>query len=417
MKVIVLGAGVVGVTTAYHLAQAGCEVTVIDRQAAAASETSYGNAGLITPGDSFAWASPAALKTFVTSLYKPDMGIKVKLNLDPRFIQWTLKFLGQCTDAKALQNTERKLRLAVYAREQMAKIVAHTGIEFDRKEKGVLYFYRSQETLDHGVAHMKFMADQGLPITVLDRAGLVANDPGLKNSIDQITGGILCGVDQTGDSCKFSRHLAAWLEAHHAVNFQWNTTIKYLDTTGDQITRVVTDKGDFSTDAYILTAGCDSPLILQHIGVKLPLYPVKGYSITAKILDETAAPIMGGVDDDKLIAYSRLGDRLRVACTAEFAGWDRSHKPEDFKSLLTTIKQLFPGGADYDGAERWAGLRPMMPSSVPVIGRTKKYANLLLNTGHGHVGWTMSCGSGKVVTDLLLKKPVEMNTEGLIFTG
>ena len=323
MKVIVLGAGVVGVTTAYHLAQAGCEVTVIDRQPAAASETSYGNAGLITPGDSFAWASPAALKTFVTSLYKPDMGIKVKLNLDPRFIQWTLKFLGQCTDAKALQNTERKLRLAVYAREQMAKIVAHTGIEFDRKQKGVLYFYRSQETLDHGVAHMKFMADQGLPITVLDRAGLVANDPGLKNSIDQITGGILCGVDQTGDSCKFSRHLAAWLEAHHAVNFQWNTTIKYLDTTGDQITRVVTDKGDFSTDAYILTAGCDSPLILQHIGVKLPLYPVKGYSITAKILDESAAPIMGGVDDDKLIAYSRLGDRLRVACMAGIAATNR----------------------------------------------------------------------------------------------
>ena len=200
MKVIVLGAGVVGVTTAYHLAQAGCEVTVIDRQAAAASETSYGNAGLITPGDSFAWASPAALKTFVTSLYKPDMGIKIKPNLDPRFIGWTLKFLGQCTHAKSMQNTERKLRLAVYAREQMASIVEHTGVEFDRKQKGVIYFYRSQQTLDAGIEHMNFMKEQGLPITVLDKAGLVANDSGLKNSIEKITGGISCGVDQTGDT-------------------------------------------------------------------------------------------------------------------------------------------------------------------------------------------------------------------------
>ena len=416
MKVIVLGAGVVGVTTAYHLAQAGCEVTVIDRQAAAASETSYGNAGLITPGDSFAWASPAALKTFVTSLYKPDMGIKIKPNLDPRFIGWTLKFLGQCTHAKSMQNTERKLRLAVYAREQMAHIVEHTGVEFDRKQKGVIYFYRSQQTLDAGIEHMNFMREQGLPITVLDKAGLVANDSGLKNSIDKITGGILCGVDQTGDSCKFSRNLAAWLEKNHNVKFEWNTTIKNLVAT-DKIEKIVTDKGDFTADAYILTAGCDSPIILQKIGVKLPLYPVKGYSITAKITDETAAPIMGGVDDDKLIAYSRLGDRLRVACTAEFAGWDRTHTPADFKTLLSTVNDLFPNAADYDGAERWAGLRPMMPSSVPVIGRTQKYANLLLNTGHGHVGWTMSCGSGKVVTDLLLNKPVEMNTEGLIFKG
>lgn len=416
MKVIVLGAGVVGVTTAYHLAQAGCEVTVIDRQAAAASETSYGNAGLITPGDSFAWASPAALKTFVTSLYKPDMGIKIKPNLDPRFIGWTLKFLGQCTHAKSMQNTERKLRLAVYAREQMASIVEHTGVEFDRKQKGVIYFYRSQQTLDAGIEHMNFMREQGLPITVLDKAGLVANDSGLKNSIDKITGGILCGVDQTGDSCKFSRNLAAWLEKNHNVKFEWNTTIQNLVAT-DKIEKIVTDKGDFTADAYILTAGCDSPIILQKIGVKLPLYPVKGYSITAKITDETAAPIMGGVDDDKLIAYSRLGDRLRVACTAEFAGWDRTHTPADFKTLLSTVNDLFPNAADYDGAERWAGLRPMMPSSVPVIGRTQKYANLLLNTGHGHVGWTMSCGSGKVVTDLLLNKPVEMNTEGLIFKG
>ena len=417
MKVIVLGAGVVGVTTAYHLAQAGCEVTVIDRQAAAASETSYGNAGLITPGDSFAWASPAALKTFVTSLVKPDMGIKVKLNLDPRFLAWTLKFLGQCTAQKALENTEKKLRLSVYAREQMALLAEKTGVQFDRVQKGVLYFYRSQETLDHGVSHMQFMADKGLPIEVLDRDGLVRHDSGLKHSANQLAGGILCGVDQTGDSCKFSRNLAAWCESNMGVRFNWGTSIKTIETTGDKVTKIVTDKGDFTADAYVMATGCDSPLLLSEIGVKLALYPVKGYSITAKITDEAAAPVMGGVDDDKLIAYSRLGDRIRVACTAEFAGWDRTHTPADFKTVLKTINELFPNAADYEGAERWAGLRPMTPSSVPVIGRTRKYSNLLLNTGHGHVGWTMSCGSGKVVTDLLLGRTPEMDTTGLIFKG
>ena len=417
MKVIVLGAGVVGVTTAYHLAQAGCEVTVIDRQAAAASETSYGNAGLITPGDSFAWASPAALKTFVTSLVKPDMGIKVKLNLDPRFLAWTLKFLGQCTAKKALENTEKKLRLSVYAREQMALLAEKTGVQFDRVQKGVLYFYRSQETLDHGVSHMQFMADKGLPIEVLDRDGLVRHDSGLKHSANQLAGGILCGVDQTGDSCKFSRNLAAWCESNMGVRFNWGTSIKTIETTGDKVTKIVTDKGDFTGDAYVMATGCDSPLLLSEIGVKLALYPVKGYSITAKITDEAAAPVMGGVDDDKLIAYSRLGDRIRVACTAEFAGWDRTHTPADFKTVLKTINELFPNAADYEGAERWAGLRPMTPSSVPVIGRTRNYSNLLLNTGHGHVGWTMSCGSGKVVTDLLLGRTPEMDTTGLIFKG
>lgn len=417
MKVIVLGAGVVGVATAYHLAQAGCEVVVIDRQAAAASETSYGNAGLVTPGDSFAWASPAALKTFMSSLFNPDLGIKVKLRWDPRLFAWTLRFLTECTQQKSQSNTLKKLRLAVYAREQMQQIAEHTQIDFNRTQQGVLYFYRSEQTLAHGVEHMQFMADQGLPIKVLDRQQIVALDRGFTGSADKIAGGILCTIDQTGDSCRFSRELAAWSEANQGVQFNWQTTIQSFETQNDKVIAVITDQGRFSADAFIMTAGCDSPLLLETIGVKLPLYPVKGYSITAPILDPEQAPTIGGVDDDRLIAYSRLGDRLRVACTAEFAGYDRSHKPSDFRALLATIKELFPQGADYDKAEYWAGLRPMMPSSVPVLGRTQRFSNLLLNTGHGHVGWTMSCGSGKVVTDLLLQRKPEIDTNGLIFQG
>lgn len=417
MKVIVMGAGVVGVTTAYHLAQAGCEVIVIDRQAAAASETSYGNAGLITPGDSFAWASPAALKTFVSSLFNPDLGLKVKLRWDPRFFAWSLRFLTECTQQKSQANTRKKLRLAVYAREQMQQIAEHTQIDFNRTQQGVLYFYRSEQTLAHGVEHMQFMADQGLPIEVLDRQQMVALDAGFKGAADKIAGGILCKIDQTGDSCRFSRELVAWSAAHQGVQFHWQTTIQGFETQNDKVTAVITDQGRLSADAFIMTAGCDSPLLLEKIGVKLPLYPVKGYSITAPILDPEQAPTIGGVDDDRLIAYSRLGDRLRVACTAEFAGYDRSHKPADFRALLTTIRELFPEGADYDKAEYWAGLRPMMPSSVPVLGRTRRFSNLLLNTGHGHVGWTMSCGSGKVVTDLLLQRQPDIDTNGLIFQG
>ena len=416
MRVVVLGGGVVGVTAAYFLAEEGFEVTLIDRQAEAASETSYGNAGLVTPGDSYAWASPEALKIFLKSLYRRDLGIKVRLRVDPQLWAWSWKFLFQCTRERTRINTLRKLRIAMYSRECMKALVERTGLDYDGKSQGVLYFYRSQESLDHGAAHMRLLADHGLQIEVVDREGLVRYDPGLAAAKSQLAGGIYSPMDQTGDSCKFGRKLAAWCAEHKGVRLALGTTIGGIETEGGRVRRVITDRDNFEADAFVLAMGCDSPWLAERIGVRLPIYPVKGYSLTIPLQNAEVAPRIGGVDEDRLVAYSRLGDRLRMAATAEFAGNDRSFRPADFRVLRAAARELFPGAGDFDAAEHWAGLRPMTPSSVPILGRAG-YDNFFLNVGHGHVGWTMSCGSGKFVADLVAGRQPEIDSEGLLYQG
>jgi D-amino-acid dehydrogenase len=416
MRVVMLGAGVVGVAAAYYLAEDGHEVTVIDRNEQAASETSYGNAGLVTPGDSYAWASPAALKMFVKSLYRRDLGIKVTPRLEPRLWAWSWKFLFECTNERARINTLRKLRLTMYARQCLNALSERTKVEFDRGQRGVVYFFRSQESLDHGVRHMRLLADNGLRIEVVDRDGLAKAEPALESAKGQLAGGIFSPMDQTGDSRKFADRLAAWCAAEKGVRFAWRTNVTGIEAADRRVTRVLTDKGAVEADAFVLAMGCDSPFLARQIGIKLPIYPVKGYSATIPIRDGDVAPQIGGVDEDKLVAFSRLGNRLRVAATAEFAGYDRSHRPRDFTQLLATAKELFPRGGDYAGAEYWAGLRPMTPSSVPILGRAR-YDNFYLNVGHGHVGWTMSCGSGKFVADLVAGRRPEIDTEGLLYEG
>jgi D-amino-acid dehydrogenase len=416
MKVLVLGAGVVGVTAAYYLGRHGHEVEVIERNAEAASETSYGNAGLVSPGDSYAWASPAALAVFIKSLYRRDLGIKVGINLDPAFIAWTVKFLFQCTSARAHISTLRKLRLAFYSRTCINDIQAQTRIAYDETRKGILYFYRSEQTLDAGARHMQILADNGLPLEKVGRERMVELEPGLKSAAHEIAGALYSPIDQTGDSRKFSRNLAGWCEHNLSVRFLYRTEVKSIETAGDRVTGVVTGKGRFAADAIVVALGPETPLVTRGIGLNIPIYPVKGYSATFPLADPTLGPTMGGVDEDRLIAYSRLGDRLRVAGTAEFAGYDRSHKPADFSSVLKTANDLFPGCVDAAKAEYWAGLRPMTPTSVPILGPAR-YRNLFLDCGHGHVGWTMAAGSGKFVADLVSGRMPEIDTDGLLYVN
>ncbi len=414
MKVLVLGGGVVGVATTYYLAEAGYEVTLIDRNAQAASESSWGNTGLYTPGDSYAWASPEALTMAVKSLYRRDLGIKYKLRLDPRLWAWSWKFLLQCTRAQAHRNSLLKLRIAFYSKQCLNALVEDTGIDYDGTQGGVIYFSRSPQALASIAKHMKILQDNGLTIEVLDRDALVRIDPGLEACADKIAGGIYSPQDQTGDSCKFARRLADWCGENRGVQFAWETKILSLETNGTRVSKVITDQGDYDADAVVLAAGADSPLLSERIGVKLPIYPVKGYSVTVPIRNGDVAPHIGLVDEDNLVAMSRMGDRLRMAATAEFAGYDRSYKPKDFESIFRTAKELFPDGGDYSQPEYWAGLRPMTPSSVPILGRAR-YDNFYLNVGHGHVGWTMSCGTGKFVADLVAGRKPEIDSEGLLF--
>jgi D-amino-acid dehydrogenase len=416
MRVAVLGGGVVGIAVAYYLAEDGHDVTVIDRRDQAASESSYGNAGLITPGDSYAWASPGALAMFLKSLYRRDLGIKIRAHADPRLWSWSIKFLRQCTTGRARINTLRKLRLAIYSRECLGALIERTGIGFDAADRGVIYFFRSQQSLDHGLEHMRLLAEHGLTIEVIDRDALVRMEPALEPAKDKLAGGIFSPMDRTGDSCRFGRNLAAWCAENAGVRFLYGTTIAGIEAEGRKVRRTVTDKGAVEADAFVLAAGSESPLIAGRIGVTLPIYPVKGYSLTVPIDVQDRAPSMGGVDEDKLIAFSRLGDRLRLAATAEFAGYDCAHRPTDFQALLATARELFPGAGDYERAERWAGLRPMTPSSVPILGRAV-YDNLFVNVGHGHVGWTLCCGSGRFVADLLAGRKPAIDPEGLLYAA
>ena len=416
MKILVLGAGVVGTAAAYYLAKDGHEVTVIERHKMAARGTSYSNAGLVSPGDATAWASPDALKTFVRGIFNHELGIKVRLRPDPYLLAWSLRFLRQCTPARMRANTDVKLRMALYSRQCINALSAETGIGYDERKKGILYFFRSQQSFDAGSENYLYLGQHGLDIEIVDRDRLVQLEPGLANAKASIAGGVYSPMDQTGDSRQFVEALATYAAEKLGVKFRYDTTVEGLAIDGDRVRAVMTSAGPLTGDAVVISMGPESGLLGRRYGIDLPVYPVKGYTATVPLEDPTLGPTMGGADEDQLVAYSRLGNRLRLTSTAEFTGFDRSFKPRDFASIFKTGHALFPGAFDEKKAELWAGLRPMMPSSVPVFGQAR-YKNLYLDTGHGHLGWTMACGSGKFLADLVAGRKPEIDPQGLVYQG
>lgn len=412
MRVLVLGSGVIGVTTAYYLAREGHEVTVIDRDAEPANETSFANAGLVAPGHAFAWASPQAPKILLKSLFRGDQALRLKLRADRRMWSWFLLFLRECTEERARFNTICKLRLCRYSVDALHEVVNETAVKYDGNTGGNIYLYRSQASFDRGVAHMTILGDNGLELQVLDRDSIAELEPAFETVKQKIAGGIYSPTDESGDTRKFTCALAEICRENKGVRFEFNTTIRNLFTDGDNIDYVVTDQGNRSADLYVLSLGCDSPFISEKIGIKLPIYPVKGYSVTVPIGQTNRAPRLGGVDEDHLVAFARLGNRLRITATAEISGYDRSHTPADFRTMFGVARDLFPGGADYDQPSYWAGLRPMTPGTTPILGPTK-YRNLYLNTGHGHIGWTMCCGSAKITADLIAGRKPQIDLTGL----
>jgi D-amino-acid dehydrogenase len=411
MRIVILGGGVVGVTTAYQLQKDGHDVVLLERHAEVAAGTSWGNAGMIAPGHSFVWSSPKAPKILLKSLVLKDQALRFRFSTDPRLYTWSWRFLMECTAAKAVRNTLLKHRLAAYSQSVLHTVVADEAIDYDRNVSGILYFHRSQQALDQGVEHMRLLEGDGQIIRVLDRAGVIALDPVLK-SAEGIVGGIHCPTDETGDPAKFTRALAALVAARGGA-IHTGTTVTGLDTAGDGITQVQTDKGAFAGDLYVLALGSHSPVLARMIGISLPIYPIKGYSLTIPVGNHPRAPSVAVVDEHNLVAISRFGDRLRVTATAEFAGYDIRHKPSDFAFMRRITQELYPDGADHDRAEMWAGLRPMTPSNLPFLGR-HRFRNLFLNTGHGHIGWTMSHGSARITADLIAGRTPAIPMDGLL---
>ncbi|HLI10393.1 MAG TPA: D-amino acid dehydrogenase [Alphaproteobacteria bacterium] len=412
MKTIVLGAGVVGVTTAYYLAKAGHQVVVIDRQSAAAAETSYANAGLIAPGHSFTWNSPRAPKLLLQSIWRKDLAYRMHFSLDPRFWIWGLKFLRACTAGSARANTLIKLRLCRYSQAKIEEIAAAEGLSYHQYKKGLLYFYRDPEHFQQGIRNMTLMQEQGQTIEIVDARRCVEIEPALKPIESKLAGAIYCPNDGSGDCNLFTLQLAERCR-RLGVEFRFETPILGLEARGGRIAAVRTEKGPVAGDAYVLSLGSFSPIVARSAGLDLPVYPVKGFSLTLPI-DPALAPTVGGVDEGSLVAYCGMGDRLRMTATADFSGYDNSHRPEDFATMMAVARELFPKGVDFSKPRYWSCLRPMTPDGPPIIGASP-IANLWLNTGQGHMGWTMSCGSSRVLADLMLGRQPEIATAGLDF--
>lgn len=414
MRVIVLGAGVVGVTTAYELARDGHEVTVIDRLPEAASETSFANAGLIAPGHAYTWSSPRAPRILLRSLFDDSQALVFRPSLDPRLWAWSWKFLMNCTVAKASANTKRKVRLCLYSQRRLEAIVDETGVEYHGVGGGLLYLYRKPESFARGTANTRVLSEEGLELRAIQPDEAARIDPALEPVKDKFAGAIYCPSDASGDARVFTRNLARHCAEKLGVTFLFDTEIKGFEAVGDRIKAVTTSAGAIAADEFVLCLGVFAPDFARQLGVSLPIYPIKGYSVTMPIGGKNNPPAIGGVDEDNLVAYARFGDRMRVTATAEFAGFDKSHKPEDFRHMLGAIRDIFPDGADYGQPEYWAGLRPMTPEGTPIFGRGGRFSNMVFNVGHGHMGWTMSAGSARIAADLVKRAKPDFDASGMM---
>jgi D-amino-acid dehydrogenase len=414
VKVLILGSGVIGVTSAYYLARAGHEVTVVDRQPKPALETSFANAGEVSPGYSSPWAGPGVPVKAIKWLLMKHGPLVIRPNPDPVMWIWLLKMLRNCTSARYAVNKRRMIPIAEYSRDCLRALRNETGIHYDERERGTLQLFRYPAQLDHTADDIAVLKQYGVPFEVLDRAGCIAAEPALSAVADKIAGGLRLPQDETGDCHMFTQALA--IEAEKlGVRFAFNVGIEGLTADATRITGVATSTGVLQADAYVLALGSWSPRLVRPLGISLPVYPVKGYSITVPISDPEAAPVSTVMDESYKVAITRLGNRIRVGGTAEVSGYSTKLYAARRATLDHSLTDLFPRGGRLADATFWSGLRPMTPDGPPVIGATR-YDNLHLNTGHGTLGWTMACGSGRVLADMLSGRKPDIDTRELALT-
>lgn len=411
MKVLILGSGVIGVTSAYYLARAGHEVTVVDRQPEPALETSFANAGEVSPGYSSPWAGPGVPVKAVKWLLMKHGPLVIRPKLDPVMWVWLLKMLRNCTSERYAVNKSRMIPIAEYSRDSLRDLRRDIGIRYDERSQGTLQLFRYQAQLDGTAEDIAVLKQYGVPFEVLSREGCIAVEPALSGVKEKFVGGLRLPQDETGDCHMFTQALAKHAQAI-GVRFLFNTSIDRIVTEGARVSGVATSAGMLQADAYVLALGSWSSRLVAPLGISLPVYPVKGYSITVPIKDASGAPESTVMDESYKVAITRLGDRIRVGGTAEISGYSDKLYDARRATLDHSLTDLFPRGGDLAKATFWSGLRPMTPDGPPVIGPTH-YANLHLNTGHGTLGWTMSCGSGRVIADMLSGKKPDIDVSAL----
>ncbi|MHB8535958.1 MAG: D-amino acid dehydrogenase [Sulfuricaulis sp.] len=411
MKVLVLGSGVIGVTSAWYLQRAGHEVTVVDRQPEPGMETSLANGGQLSWAAGVPWAAPGIPLKALKWMLHPHSPLVLRPRLDPGMWVWLFQMLANCSRARYAISRERLLRLSRYSRECLAALRREIPIHYDERAGGLLELYRTARELDEARREAALLQDRGLPCRVLDRAACVAHEPALRAAREKIAGGLLLPEDESGDCLLFTRRLALRAE-QNGVRFALATKIERLVADGDRLAHVRTDKGEMSADAYVLACGSYSPLLARPLGLSLPVYPVKGYSATIDIENVNAAPTGTLTDVEHKVVVTRLGNTLRGAGTAELAGYDLRLRPARCATITHVLGELFPGAGNLAQARYWCGLRPMTPDNPPLLGPTP-YKNLFLNTGHGTLGWTMACGSAKATADLVSGQRPEVDLDGL----
>lgn len=411
MKIVVLGSGVIGVSTAYYLTRAGHEVTVLDRQNGPALETSFANAGEVSPGYSAPWAAPGIPLKALKWLFMRHRPLVIWPKLDPAMWLWGLRMLRNCTTERYAHNKGLMLPIASYSRDVLASLREETGIQYDARMQGTLQLFRLQKQLDGTAADTQVLAATGIPYEVLDVEGCLRVEPGLRHVREKFVGGLRLPQDETGDCFKFTNALRDLAEAAGA-RFRYNIEIKGIVREGGRIAGIETGSERVTGDAYVVALGSYSPRLLSPLGLHVPIYPVKGYSLTLPVTADDGAPQSTVMDETHKVAITRLGDRIRVGGTAELAGYNLTLRDGRRDTLTHVVSDLFPQGGDIARADFWCGLRPMTPDGPPIIGRTR-YDNLYLNTGHGTLGWTMACGSGRIMADLISGRQPEVDISGL----
>ncbi|HQR77840.1 MAG TPA: D-amino acid dehydrogenase [Burkholderiaceae bacterium] len=411
MRVAVLGSGVIGTAIAWYAAKAGHEVTVVDRQSGPALETSFANAGEVSPGYSAPWAGPGVPVKAIKWMLMRHSPLVIWPLLDPALWRFGARMLVNCTERAYRLNKSRMVPIAEYSRDCLKALRAATGIAYDEREQGTLQLFRTSKQLDGIGKDIEILKEYGVPFEVLDRRGFCRVEPALVHTQEKFVGALRLPGDETGDCFLFTNRLAEMARGI-GVTFRFGTRIEGIDVMGGRIDGVRLGDGTLSADAYVCALGSYSTAALAPIGIRLPVYPVKGYSITVPIVDAGRAPESTIMDETHKVAVTRLGNRIRVGGTAELAGYSLKLREARRATLEHVVTDLFPGGGDLARATFWCGLRPMTPDGTPVIGPTR-YPNLWLATGHGTLGWTMAAGTGRVVADLLSGRTPEIDLAGL----
>lgn len=410
-RVLVLGSGVIGVTSAWYLARAGFEVTVVDREPGPARGASFANAGQISPGYASPWAAPGVPLKALKWLFQEHAPLAIRLTRDPSQYQWLAQMLRNCTAARYAVNKERMVRLAEYSRDCMDELARDTGLTWEGRRLGTTQLFRTQAQLDAAARDIAVLEEAGVPYEVLDRAGVARVEPALAGTAGILVGGLRLPGDQTGDCQLFSERLAA-MAAAQGVEFRYGASVEAIESDGQRVTGVRIDGRIETADRYVLALGSWSPQLLRPLGIRLPVYPLKGYSLTIPITDPAMAPTSTILDESYKIAITRFDQRIRVGGMAEVAGFDLRLDPRRRATLEKVVNDLYPQGGDLARAGFWTGLRPATPDGTPVVGATA-LRNLFLNTGHGTLGWTMACGSGRFLADVIARQPTGIRSEGL----